>query len=387
MQFPDISSDFSIKKNIFYLNHAAVSPWPVKTADVVKQFADENALLGATQYLQWVKIEQELRENISKLINAPSSDDIALVKNTSEALSFVAYGLSWKSGDNIVIAQQEFPSNRIVWQSLQAQGVEVKLVDLYKNTNQPNNTPENNLISAIDDKTRLLSVSSVQYADGFRMNLEKLGKFCNEHQILYCVDAIQSIGALKFDVQAINADFVMADGHKWLMSPEGLGLFYCRENIRSKMKLSQYGWRMVENQFDFDSLSWSEATTARKFECGSPNMIGIHALNCSINLILERKIEFIEQLLVKNSRYIVKKLETIPEVTIQSDTDANRISGIVSFRHRNISSETLYNELMANNVICAMRHENVRFSPHYYTSTEVIDGAIEILNKILVSAR
>ena len=159
MQFPYISSDFSIKKNIFYLNHAAVSPWPVKTADVVKQFADENAQLGATQYLQWVKIEQELRENISKLINAPSSDDIALVKNTSEALSFVAYGLSWKSGDNIVIARQEFPSNRIVWQSLQAQGVEVKLVDLYKNTDQPNNTPEDNLISAIDDKTRLLSVS------------------------------------------------------------------------------------------------------------------------------------------------------------------------------------------------------------------------------------
>ena len=381
MKLTAYSSDFSLKNNIFYLNHAAVSPWPLKTAEIVKQFADENALLGAKNYLQWVKIEQQLRENITQLINAPSSDDITLVKNTSEALSFVAYGLNWKAGDNIVIARQEFPSNRIVWQSLEAQDVEVKLVDLY----QSGNTPEDNLIAAIDNKTRLLSVSSVQYADGFRMNLEKLGHYCKAHNILYCVDAIQSIGALSFDVQAINADFVMADGHKWLMSPEGLGLFYCRQDCRKKMQLTQFGWRMVENQFDFDSLSWSAAETGRKFECGSPNMLGIHALNSSITLILERKTEFIEQLVVKNSRYIVKKLETIPEITVQSDTSDNRISGIVSFRHNSIPSETLYNELMAQNVICAMRHGNVRFSPHYYTSEDVINGAFEILNTIIAS--
>ncbi len=385
MQLTDISSDFSINNDIFYLNHASVSPWPVKTATVIKQFADENACLGATQYLQWLKIEQELRENIAQLINAPSSVDIALVKNTSEALSMVAYGLNWQPGDNIVIAQQEFPSNRIVWQSLQAQRVEVKFVDLYQNITQEN-SPEDNLLAAIDNKTRLLSVSSVQYADGFRMDLEKLGQFCQKKKILFCVDAIQSIGALPFDVQAIHADFVMADGHKWLMSPEGLGLFYCREDLRGEIRLNQYGWRMVENQFDFDALSWSEAKTARKFECGSPNMLGIHALNCSIKLILAREIEFIEQSLVKNSRYIIKKLETLPETTVQSDTNTNRISGIVSFRHTTISSETLYNKLMAKNVICAMRHGNVRFSPHYYTSKEVIEGAIEILTEIIASA-
>ncbi|MCW8931628.1 MAG: aminotransferase class V-fold PLP-dependent enzyme [Gammaproteobacteria bacterium] len=383
MPISDISSDFSIKEHIYYLNHAAVSPWPVKTATAIKQFADENTQLGATQYLQWIKVEQELRENITQLINAPSCDDIALVKNTSEALSFVAYGITWQPGDNIVIAQQEFPSNRIVWQSLQDQGVEVKLVDLYQKSDI---TPEKSLMLATNEKTRLLSVSSVQYADGLKMDLEKLGDFCQKNNVLFCVDAIQSIGALNLDVQAINADFVMADGHKWLMSPEGLGLFYCKASLRDKIKLSQYGWRMIENQFDFDSLTWTEAKTARKFECGSPNMLGIHALNCSIKLILERKIEFIEQQLVKNSRYIVKKLETIPEITIQSDTATPRISGIVSFSHEHISSETLYNELMAHDVICAMRHGNVRFSPHYYTSTEVIDGAIEILNKIIASA-
>lgn len=382
MQATDISADFSLNNKLFYLNHAAVSPWPVCTAETIKNFADENSNEGATQYLKWMEIEQQLRQNIQTLINAPSSDDIALVKNTSEALSFVAYGLDWNAGDNIVIAKQEFPSNRIVWQSLATQGVEIIWVDLYQNLSE-HNSPEDNLLAAINNKTRLLSVSSVQYADGYRMDLKKLGDYCQKNKILYCVDAIQSIGALKFDVQEINADFAMADGHKWLMSPEGLGLFYCKKELRKKLRPSQFGWRMVENQFDFDSLSWSEAQSARKFECGSPNMLGIHALNSSIKLILERNIELIERLLVKNSNYLVKKLETIPETVIRSDISTNRISGIVSFRHKTIPSEVLYNELMAQRVICAFRHGNIRFSPHYYTSTAVMDGAIEILRKII----
>lgn len=338
--------------------------------------------MGATQYLEWMEVEQELRQNIQILINAPSSEDIALVKNTSEALSFVANGLDWNAGDNVVIAKQEFPSNRIVWQSLATQGVEIRWVDLYQNLSE-HNSPEDNLLASINNKTRLLSVSSVQYADGYRMDLKKIGDYCQQNNILYCVDAIQSIGALKFDVQEINADFAMADGHKWLMSPEGLGLFYCKKELRKQLRPSQFGWHMVENQFDFDSLSWSEAQSARKFECGSPNMLGIHALNSSIKLILERKIELIEQLLVKNSKYLVKKLETIPETVIRSNINSNRISGIISFRHKTIPSEVLYNELMAQRVICAMRHGNVRFSPHYYTSTAVMDGATEILRKIM----
>ena len=379
----DISSDFSINSDIYYLNHAAVSPWPVRTGQIIKDFADENIHMGAKHYPRWMTVEQDLRENIGQLINAPSSDDIALVKNTSEALSMVAYGLSWTPGDNIVIAEQEFPSNRIVWQSLQAQGVRVKFVDLYQNMHA-GNTPEDNLLAAIDEKTRLLSVSSVQYGDGLRMDLKKLGQFCRQQQVLFCVDAIQSIGALTFDVQDIQADFVMADGHKWLMSPEGLGLFYCREELRKTMKLSQYGWRMTEDLFNFESLVWSEARSARKFECGSPNMLGIHALNSSVMLIMERKIEFIEKMVVNNSKYIIKKITAIPAISLKSNTDNDKLSGIISFRHENISSEVLYHELMAHNVICAMRHGNVRFSPHYYTSTEIIDGAIEILKKILI---
>ena len=375
-------NDFIIDKTVYYLNHAAVSPWPVKTADAIKTFTNENTLFGATFYPNWLATENDLKTNIARLINAPSADDIALVKNTSEALSMVAYGLSWQAGDNIVIAQQEFPSNRIIWQSLQNQGVSVKFIDLY-NSQSGSQSPEDLLLSAIDANTRLLSVSSVQYADGLRMDLHKLGKYCRDANVLFCVDGIQSIGALTMDVQDIHADFIMADGHKWLMSPEGLGLFYCRAELRPSIKLHQYGWHMTEDLFNFDTLEWTEASSARKFECGSPNMLGVHALNASISLILERKIELIEQLIINKATGIIKKLNSISGLSVVSDTSSNRISGIVSFRHSDIPSEYIHRELMANNVICALRHGNIRFSPHYYTAHSVIDDAIEILKSVL----
>ncbi len=380
----NFSNDFDLANNIHYLNHAAVSPWPVCTSETIKLFADENARMGASQYLDWIITEQQLRDNIATLIKANSSDDIALVKNTSEALSFVAYGLNWQAGDNIVIAKQEFPSNRIVWQSLAAQGVNVKLVDLYQNIT-PTHSPEDNLLEAIDDNTRLISVSSVQYADGYRMNLKKLGRYCHDRKILYCVDAIQSIGALQFDVEDIHADFAMADGHKWLMSPEGLGLFYCRKEIRKQMQPSQFGWHMVEQPFAFESLHWSSAQSARKFECGSPNMLAIHALNSSIKLILKRNINTIEKNVLMNSRYLVEALQKIKHLIIISSLKEDRMSGIIAFRHKTLSSEVIYQQLMMRNVICAVRNDNIRFSAHYYTSKKTLDNAIKQLQIIIFS--
>jgi len=380
----NFSNDFNLANNIHYLNHAAVSPWPVCTSETIKLFADENARMGASQYLDWIITEQQLRDNIATLIKANSSDDIALVKNTSEALSFVAYGLNWQAGDNIVIAKQEFPSNRIVWQSLAAQGVNVKLVDLYQNIT-PTHSPEDNLLEAIDDNTRLISVSSVQYADGYRMNLKKLGRYCHDRKILYCVDAIQSIGALQFDVEDIHADFAMADGHKWLMSPEGLGLFYCRKEIRKQMQPSQFGWHMVEQPFAFESLHWSSAQSARKFECGSPNMLAIHALNSSIKLILKRNINTIEKNVLMNSRYLVEALQKIKHLIIISSLKEDRMSGIIAFRHKTLSSEVIYQQLMMRNVICAVRNDNIRFSAHYYTSKKTLDNAIKQLQIIIFS--
>lgn len=185
------------------------------------------------------------------MLNAPCTTDIALVKNTSEALSFVAYGLDWQVGDNIVSSNEEFPSNRIVWQSLADQQVEFREANL-----STAETPEDALFALVDKHTRLISISSIQFARGLRMNLQRIGEFCKQQHILFCIDAIQSIGAVQFDVQKYQADFVMADGHKWMLGPEGLGVFYSSPAAREQLKLTQYGWHMMHDTHNYENKPW-----------------------------------------------------------------------------------------------------------------------------------
>ncbi|MCK4706983.1 MAG: aminotransferase class V-fold PLP-dependent enzyme, partial [Gammaproteobacteria bacterium] len=268
---------FPVINQLIHLNHAAVGPWPQVTADAVKAFAEENLQFGSKHYLNWMAIDKTLRKNLAELINASSEDEIALIKSTSEGLSFVAYGLPWKSGDNVVGIQQEFPSNRFVWESLSSKGVEFRKLDMDGCLD-----PEQALFDLCDEHTRLISISAVQFHNGFKMDLEKIGDFCKHKNILFCIDAIQQIGALPFDVQAINADFAIADGHKWLLSAEGLGLFYVRREVLDKLSVSQYGWHMVDKLGDYSSQDFELADSARRFECGSPNMLGIFALNASV---------------------------------------------------------------------------------------------------------
>ncbi|WP_309544717.1 aminotransferase class V-fold PLP-dependent enzyme [Alkalilimnicola ehrlichii] len=252
-------TEFPHEEDLIYLNHAGVGPWPRRTAQAVVNFADQNLRSGARHYPDWLAAEQRLRERFARLLNAPSSDDIALVKNTSEGLSLVAYGLDWQSGDEVIINKQEFPSNRIVWESLQERfGVRVRDIDLGTDS-----SPEERLLAAVNEHTRLLAVSSVQYGTGLRMNLERLGAACRERNVLFCVDAIQSLGALRFDAQRVHADFVIADGHKWMLAPEGLGVFYSRPESRDRLRLLQYGWHMVAAPGDYSRSDWSIAPTAR----------------------------------------------------------------------------------------------------------------------------
>ncbi|MES9937191.1 MAG: aminotransferase class V-fold PLP-dependent enzyme [Sedimenticola sp.] len=362
---------FTLDSQIIYLNHAAIAPWPVMTADAVKAFAHENQLQGSKNYLAWLETERLLKNKLASLINAGSADEISLLKSTSEALSVVAYGLDWKPGDNVVIYKEEFPSNRIVWESLKKLGVEVRELEIHA-THQPEAT----LLSSCDANTRLVSVSSVQYADGFRLNLNLIGEQCRANDILFCVDAIQSIGALKFDAQACLADFVMADGHKWMLGPEGLALFYVRAEIRDRLKLNQYGWHMTKHPGEFDRSSWEISDTGTRFECGSPNMLGIHALNASMDLILETGIDEIERKVLSNSQAMIELIDRVDNLCLVSKPDTDRLSGIITFHSSRVASQDLYGKLMSRGVMCAHRGGGVRFSPHFYNTGEEIEKAI-----------
>ena len=373
--------EFPQDPSICYLNHAAVAPWPKRAADAVTAFAQENITRGAEDYPRWIQLEHRLRGQFQTLLNAPSKGDIALVKNTSEALSLVAMGLDWVAGDEILISDQEFPSNRIPWQALEGRGVIVRQISL------DGDDPEAALIAAMGPATRLLSISSVQYASGLRMDLARLGRACRERNILFCVDAIQSLGALPFDVQSIDCDFAMADGHKWLLGPEGLGVFYCRRDARDRLKLLQYGWHMVEAMGDYDREDWVPASTARRFEPGSPNTLAQHALSASLELLLEVGEQRIQEALQQRTAYLLQSLGRLPGVRILSPAAPERRAGIVTFRIEGCDTNQLFAQLKDAWVICAARGGGIRWSPHFYTSQEVLDRALDTLRTILTQRR
>ena len=366
----DFLSEFPQDESICYLNHAAVSPWPKRTQLAVSTFAEENVVFGATHYLEWLKVDKALRDKLARLIKANSYRDIALAKSTSEALSIIAYGLPWAAGDEVIISNQEFPSNRIVWESLASKGVSVKIANI------DTANPIDAIAANITPNTQLISISSVQYASGLTINLKLLGDLCAENNILFCVDAIQSLGAIPFDLSENNADFVVADGHKWMMGPEGLALFYVKPAIRDSLALNQYGWHMIANRGDYSREDWEIASDATRFECGSPNTLGAHALNASLSLIEDIGVDTIQKKLKQVTAYLVEQLLNIQDIEILSPSSNANQSGIVTFRIKDVNSNELYSKLMKLGVICACRGGGVRFSPHFYTSPATIDKAV-----------
>jgi selenocysteine lyase/cysteine desulfurase len=371
--------EFAQARDLRYLNHAAVGPWPKRTAAAVQKFAEENVLLGARDYPDWMKVEQRLRERLARVLNAPSTDDIALVKNTSEALSFVAFGLDWKAGDNVVISDEEFPSNRVVWEALKPQGVEVIQVSLQSAD------PEGALLATCGPRTRLLSISSVQFATGTRVDIERLGQGLKQRGVLFCVDAIQHIGALPFDVQASQCDFAMADGHKWMCSPEGLGVFYCRAELRPQLQLHEFGWHMLEHSGDYQRDQWQPAASAQRFECGSPNTLGVMALDASLSLLEEVGIDQIGKAVTDRVMWLEEGLSTIDGVRLHSTRTAERRSGILTFSLDHIPTADVWQQLMRNQVVCLPRGPGIRFSPHFYTQSRVIEETLAIVKRIAMN--
>ncbi|MGG2397235.1 aminotransferase class V-fold PLP-dependent enzyme [Pseudomonas sp. SH1-B] len=368
--------EFPQEQGLRYLNHAAVSPWPKRSAEAIRRFSEANVTYGARGYSDWLKAERSLRERLMRLMNAPSTGDIALVKNTSEALSFVAFGLDWRPGDQVIISDEEFPSNRIVWLALASQGVEVMEVSL------KGDDPEGALLAAVTPRTRLLSISAVQFASGLRLDLPRLGQGCRKHGVLFCIDAIQQLGALPFDVQAYGCDFAMADGHKWMLGPEGLGVFYCRTAVREQLKLHEYGWHMLEHAGDYNRQDWQPARSARRFECGSPNMLGAFALEASLSLLEEVGMEKVGEYLEERVQRLTDAIGKLPGAMLHSPLAARRRAGILNFSLAGWDNAALYQRLREEQVICVQRGAGVRLSPHFYTREQVIEETLGLLSQL-----
>lgn len=348
-----------------------MAPWPRRAVEAVRRFADINGCVGSEHYTEWLAVDQRLRQHLARLIGAASPGDIALAKSTSEALSVIAYGLDWQPGDTIVGIAEEFPSNRIVWESLAERGVSWRGLGL-----DASKEPESNLLALCDERTRLIAVSWVQYARGLRLDLSRLGALCQARGILLCVDAIQGLGALPFDLAETQADFVVADGHKWMLGPEGLALLYVRPELRNRLALHQFGWNMVENRGDYDRTDWEPARSARRFQCGSPNLLGIHALEASLSLIEEVGSDWIAAAIAERVDHLVSRIDRLG-LELLSPRSTDRRAGIVTFRVPGLDSARLYRGLMERRILCAHRGGGIRFSPHFYTPISVIDRAMD----------
>jgi selenocysteine lyase/cysteine desulfurase len=366
------ADELELDDGLIYLNHAAISPWPRRTVAAVQAFAAGCGSSGSKDYGSWQATTRRLREHLSALIDADSPEDIALSKSTSEALSFVAQGLDWQPGDNVVGIAQEFPSNRIVWEALAERGVEYRTLDLDASTD-----PEADLLALCDDRTRLCAVSWIQYARGFRLDLARLGEGLRERGVLFSVDAIQGLGALPFSLKEIPADFIAADGHKWMLGPEGLALFWVRPTLRDSLRLTQHGWHMVEHMGDFSRKDWQPAASARRFESGSPNMLGIVALEASLSLLQEAGLDSVGTAVAERAERLIELVDH-HGLELLSPREPARRAGIVTYRVSSVDSQTLYQTLMAAGVMCASRGGGVRLSPHAWTPPEQLERAVAL---------
>lgn len=374
MDWNALREEFPITRNYNFMNHAATAPLSRRAAEAGRWYfahAEENAYLRGGFF----KKVDRVRGQVALLINA-GADEIAFIKNTSEGISFVANGLNWQNGDNVVITNVEFPANVYPWQALRPRGVQVRMV-----FEEDGRIPLERVMEAIDNRTRVVSISSVQFASGFRTDLATLGEYCQSKGVFLCVDAIQSLGAFPIDVKAMKIDFLAADGHKWLCAPEGAGLFYVHKEIQGYLQPTTIGWLSMKDAFDFGKYQFEFQDSARRYESGSHNLPGVLALGAAVELVLELGIEQISTRLVQLTDRLTAGLREKGYRVISSRVPAEA-SGIVAFISDLHDHEQLQQHLeKEHRIVIAVRCGRLRASPYVYNTEQEIDQLLETLPK------
>ena len=375
MNLEKIRKEFPVTEELIFFDHARVAPLPERVRKVVTEFVDDATRFGTAHYETWMVGIEQARKSFARLINA-ETNEVAFVKNTSEGLSIVANGLDWKSGDNVVIPDIEFPANVYPWWNLKRLGVETRMVHAIEGR-----VLFDDLVKQVDARTRLISISSVECNSGFRCDLNRIGAFCKEKDILFCVDAIQSLGILTIDVKRDHIDFLSADGHKWMLSVEGLGGFYISREVLEKVYPVTVGWGNMVNAADYMNYEFVFRPDAQRFEEGSPNTMSIHAFGAALDLLLETGIENIEQRVMALGDTILEQLQR-RGLNIYSSTRPEERSGNIAFvMNQDISR--LYEWMLENKVKLTVRDGLVRLSPHFYNSEEEILRFFDLLDKYL----
>ncbi len=361
MNWARTRSYFPVTRELAYLNHAGVAPISTRVEEALVRYAAEATRHGALHYRRFYEDEIErVRGRAAELLNA-SADEIAFVKNTTEGLGLVAAGLDWRPGDQVITCDLEYPSNVYPWWSLRERGVETVML-----RGRNGRLPLERVAEALaSPRARLLTLSTVEFGSGFRHDLPALGRLCREHGVLFCLDAIQSLGVLPMDASGWGVDFLAADGHKWLCSVEGCGIFYASRRVLDRVTPRVIGWRSVTDNQDFDRYHLDLQPGAGRFEEGTPNTPGIFALGAALDLLLEIGIESIAQRVLALTGELVRGLED-KGANVLSSRAPGEGSGIVAFHQGDEPPERTAARLRAAGVFVVMRRGAVRASPHFY---------------------
>jgi cysteine desulfurase/selenocysteine lyase len=372
---------FPITRTCVYLNHAANGPLPRPVVRTLHTYVDDTSTSGNINYERWSEYERGAHRRLASLMGV-RPDQVALTASTGDGLMMVAGGLRWQAGDMVIGAESEFPSNVYPWLNLQEQGVQVHLVKM-----RENRIAVEDVLSSINERTRLVSLSLVEFSTGFRNDIATIARHCHERGVICGIDAMQALGALDVDAQALGVDYLAAASHKWLLSPQTTGILYIADDLLARLHTTRRGWFSVEKPFDFFNYEQPMKAGMARFEHSSPNRLPIMGLDAALGVFecIDGGMPAVEQRILGLAGHAIAGLERLGYPVVSPQAEGER-SGIVCFKlhpeRQDISTQQLVDELASRNIYAAARNDFVRISPHFYNTIEEIDMLLNALEEI-----
>ena len=371
-----IRSNFSHTENdIIYLNHAAISPLSNGVRSAMEHFLEERNRRSIDNFYIWMETAERTRTMIANLIGSSSEDKITFMGNTSDGLSAVAEGLDWSNGDEILLNTAEFPSNVQPFRILEKHGVRVRYID----TDEAGKVTPEMVEESITQKTRLFSISAVQYLSGYKADLESMGEICRKNGIIFCVDGIQALGAVNVNVEKCNIDALASGCHKWQMAPMGTGYLYISESLADQLNPSKTGWLSVEEPWDLSNFDQEWLPVSSHLETGTMNMIGITGLHASLESMREIGLDTIFNEICGLSDHLVDRIKENDKMRLLTPDNSKQRAGIVTFSISNADPEEIMEKMKERSITISIRQGFLRISPHFYNTFEEMDKMLEVL--------
>ena len=359
-----------------YMDHAAVAPLPLPTADAIRAWLDTATVDGDVAWPRWQQQVEAARRHAAGMIHADLTE-IALLPNTTSGIHLVAEGYPWQAGDNVVSLDNEFPSNSLPWHNLAARGVELRTVPVIQGRIDLDAIAE-----ACDGRTRVIAASWVGYASGWRLDVPQIAQLAHDRKALLCLDAIQGMGVYPIDVQAFGVDFLAADGHKWMLGPEGAGVFYCRAEHLDRLRPLGLGWHSVENPHHFRHDNRELRRAASRYEGGTQNMCGCIGLAASLKLLSDfgvgPQISHLQDPVLTLGDYAVERLVAIGARVLYERPAKHRTS-IITFAYRDRTADVIRRACLDAGIVVSCRGGGVRISLHAYNTTDEIDRLAQVI--------